>query len=252
MALADRTLLALDTSTLTLSLAVIRLDGAGPAQVLARREEPPGINHSKLLPILVDDALREAGTELADLDGICVGLGPGAFTGLRIALATAKGLAWAASVPLAGASSLEAMALAAARLVPGAKAVVPLLDARKQEVYAGFYRPAAGGVEPVGDGPAEVVAPPAAVAERLRALEGPVVLLGEGYFAYRTLFDEATAANRHPPVAGLPETPPAPEVGELAAPRLAPYAKEAVFALEPHYLRPSEAELGLTQPKKRV
>ena len=251
--MADRTLLALETSTLTLSLAVIRVKERGPAQVLARRDVPPGPNHSKLLPPLVDEVLREAGAELRALDGVAVGLGPGAFTGLRIALATGKGLAWAARLPLCGGSSLEAMALAAARLAPDAAAVVPLLDARKQEVYAGFYRPAPGGrVEPLGDGPAEVVAPPEDVAARLRALRGPIVLLGEGYFAYRTLFDEATEGLRHAPVEGLPETPPAPEMGELAARHLAPFSKEAVFALEPHYLRPSEVELGLTRPKKRV
>ncbi len=250
--MADRTLLALETSTLTLSLAVIRVHDAGPATALARRDVPPGPNHSKLLPPLIDEALREAGVELRALDGLAVGLGPGAFTGLRIALATGKGLAWAARVPLCGGSSLEAMALAAARLAPDAAAVVPLLDARKQEVYAGFYKPAGGGVEPLGDGPAEVVAPPETVAARLRALSGPIVLLGEGYFAYRALFDEATEGLRHAPVDGLPETPPAPEMGELAARTLAPFSKEAVFALEPHYLRPSEVELARTPPKRRV
>jgi len=250
---ADRTLLALETSTLTLSLAVIRLGEHGPATVLARRDVPPGPNHSKLLPLLIEEALREAGVELRALDGIAVGLGPGAFTGLRIALSTGKGLAWATKLPLCGGSSLEAMALAAARLAPDAAAVVPLLDARKQEVYAGFYRPTAdGGVEPLGDGPAEVVAPPETVAARLRALQGPIVLLGEGYFAYRALFDEATEGLRHAPVQGLPETPPAPELGENAARNLAPYSKEAVFALEPHYLRPSEVELARTPPKRRV
>lgn len=244
-------LLGLDTSTLSLSMAVVRVHG-GAATVLARRFQGPGPNHSKLLPLLIEEALQEAGIGPGDLGGICVGLGPGAFTGLRIALSVGKGLAYALRIPLGGASSLEAMALAAARLVPGAAAVVPILDARKQEVYAGFYKPGPSGVESLGDGPAEVVAPPAVVAERLSRLGGPVVLLGEGYFAYRTTFDEATAANRAPPAEGLPETPPAAELVELAAPKLPAFSREAIFALEPHYLRPSEAELGLTRPKKRV
>lgn len=251
MAESERILLALDTSTLTLSLAVLRQRPGERPVLLARRDVPPGTNHSKLLPLLLDEALAEAGLEPSALAGICVGLGPGAFTGLRIALSTAKGIAWAMRIPLAGASSLEAMALAAARLLPEAQAVVPLLDARKQEVYAGFYRPAGDRVRPLGDGPAEVVAPPARVAARLAALQGPIVLFGEGYEVYRALFDEATEGRRatHP---ALPATPPAPEVGELAAERLGPWSKESVFSLEPHYLRPSEAELGLTQPKKRV
>lgn len=241
--MAPSTLLGLDTSTLSLSLAIIRLEADKPPAVLAQRDHEPGVNHSKLLPLLIEEALQEAGLEPSALDGICVGLGPGAFTGLRIALATAKGLAYALQIPLAGASTLEAMALRAARLAPDAHAVIPLLDARKQEVYAGFYRPDGGGVLPLDDGPAETVQSPELVAARLSTLKGPIVLLGEGYFAYRALFDEATGGLRAERIEGLPETPPAAEIAELAATRLQPWSKEAVFSLEPHYLRASEVEM---------
>jgi tRNA threonylcarbamoyladenosine biosynthesis protein TsaB len=243
MSTPAQTLLALDTSTLSLSLAVARVKG-GEARVLAGRDRGPGgPNHSVLLPGLVDEVLREAGVALGALDGIAVGLGPGAFTGLRISLSLAKGLSYAAGLPLGGASSLEAMALAAARLAPDAGAIVPLLDARKAQVYAGFYRPAGGGVEPLPGGAAEVVAPPEAVAEYLAGLaaDGPLVLLGEGYFAYRALLDRATEGKRHGPIEGLPETPPAAEVAVLAVPALTREA-EVIFALEPNYLRASEAE----------
>lgn len=247
--MATRTLLGLDTSTLSLSLAIVRLDGEG-VHVLARRDREPGVNHSKLLPLLIEEALVEAGVERKALDGICVGLGPGAFTGLRIALSTGKGLAYALGIPLAGASTLEAMALAAARLAPEAKAVIPLLDARKQEVYVGFYRPSETGVSPLDDGPADRVMPPAAVAERLASLEGPILLLGEGYFAYRTLFDEATEGRRLDKVTGLPESPPAVEIAELAGKGLPAFSREAIFALEPHYVRASEVELEAKQKKQ--
>ena len=248
---APRTLLAIDTSTLSLSLAVARASGPR-ADVLAGRDlGPGGPNHSVLLPGLVDEVLREAGVPLAALDGIAVGLGPGAFTGLRISLSLAKGLAYAAGLPLGGASSLEAMALRAARLVPGAGAIVPLLDARKAQVYAGFFRPAAGGegVSVLPGGAAEVVASPDRVAAYLRDLPdpgGPIVLLGEGYFAYRALLDEATEGRRHGPIEGLPETPSAAEVAALAAPRLT-RDPAAIFALEPNYLRASEAEEKLAR-----
>lgn len=248
----DRTLLGIDTSTRTLSLAVVRLPAAGGHRVLASRDVPPGPNHSKLLPLAIEEILGEAGEELRALDGICVGLGPGAFTGLRIALATAKGLSWAARIPLAGASTLEAMALRAADLAPEAAAIVPLLDARKREVYAGFFRPSQGGVDPLGDGPAELVAPPQVVAERLAALQGPVLVLGEGYLAYRSIFDEALVGRAHEAAEGLPQTPPAAEIARLAADRLAPWSREAVFSLEPSYIRQSDAELFGTRPKKRV
>jgi tRNA threonylcarbamoyladenosine biosynthesis protein TsaB len=243
------TLLALDTSTLSLSLAVARVSG-GRADVLAGRDlGPGGPNHSVLLPGLVDEVLREAGVELRALDGIAVGLGPGAFTGLRISLSLAKGLAYAAGLPLGGASSLAAMALRAARLVPDAGAIVPLLDARKAQVYAGFYRPTADGIDVLPGGAAEVVAAPDRVADYLRDLSpaGPLVLLGEGYFAYRALLDGATEGKRAGPTPGLPETPPAAEVAVLATPRLV-RDRAAAFALEPNYLRASEAEEKLSGP----
>ncbi|AKU91360.1 tRNA (adenosine(37)-N6)-threonylcarbamoyltransferase complex dimerization subunit type 1 TsaB [Vulgatibacter incomptus] len=242
--MASQTLLGIDTSTLSISVALVRLEADGSWRTLASRDRgASGPNHSTLLPGWVDELLGETGLTLAGLDGVAVSLGPGSFTGLRIALATGKGLAYGAEIPLAGASSLEAMALAAARLAPDAAAVVPILDARKQEVYAGFFRPVAGGVEALGDGPAEVVAKPERVAERLASLEGPLVLLGEGYFAYRAIFDEATAGLRAPPLDGLPETPPAAEVAVLGFRTPQTFSKSAIFALEPHYLRPSEAEL---------
>lgn len=245
-----KTLLALDTSTLSLSLAVARVSG-GRAHVLAGRDlGPGGPNHSVLLPGLVEEVLREAGLALAALDGLGVGVGPGAFTGLRISLSLAKGLAYAAGLPLGGASSLEAMALRAARLAPDAGAIVPLLDARKAQVYAGFFRPTADGVAKLPGGAAEVVAAPDRVAAYLRDLPdpgGPIVLLGEGYFAYRALLDEATEGKRHGPIEGLPETPPAAEVAVLCVPRLT-RDSTAIFAMEPNYLRASEAEEKLVGP----
>lgn len=247
--MATRTLLGLDTSTLSLSLAVVRLEGE-QVRTLARRDREPGVNHSKLLPLLIEEALEEAGVQRTDLDGICVGLGPGAFTGLRIALSVGKGLAYALRVPLVGASTLEAMALAASRLAPEARAVIPLLDARKQEVYVGFYRPSGTGVEPLGEGPADRVMPPEAVAEALASVDGPILLLGEGYFAYRTLFDEATEGKRLDGIECLPETPPSVEIAELAGRALPAYTAEAVFALEPHYVRASEVELKAKQKKE--
>lgn len=244
------TLLAIDSSTLSLSLVLAHVVGHD-ADVLARRDRGPGgPNHSVLLPGLVGEVLEEAGVARDALDGIAVGLGPGAFTGLRISLSLAKGLAYATGLPLGGASSLEAMALGASRLAPGAGAIVPLLDARKSQLYAGFFRPVAGGVGILPGGAAEVVATPDRIASYLRELPdpgGPIVLLGEGYFAYRALLDEATEGRRHGGIGGLPETPPAAEVAVLAAPGLTD-DRAAIFALEPNYLRASEAEEKLSSP----
>lgn len=242
---------ALDTATLTLSCALLEVRGAAVEVVSTRTDHPaPGkVSHSVRLPGALVDLLAPLGKTVRDVEGWAVGLGPGSFTGLRIGLASFKGLAYANRRPIAGVPSLAAMALDAADEVaggapPGAL-LVPLLDARKGEVYAGFYRRTAVGVEPVRP---DAALPPAALAGLLEGA-GPAVGFGEGYAAYRELL-----ATSLPELAGGPATPGAGAVGRLAAARLreASFDEQALFALEPHYVRPSEAEVkfphGLPRP----
>src|SRR6266545_2870940 len=105
-------ILALETSTFTASVALLAGDR------LITRERGPEGTHSSDLFALLDQVLREGGVRLTELAGIAVGAGPGSFTGLRIAMATAKGLAFAAGKPLWAVSSLAALALDAAALAP--------------------------------------------------------------------------------------------------------------------------------------
>lgn len=121
-------ILALETSTELGSCALWR-DG-----VLTERFCPPGRSHSETLLPLVRELLSEAGLKLAQLDGIAFGVGPGAFTGLRVACGVAQGLAVAAGIPLLPVTSLAAMAEQS-----GAERVLALLDARMGEVYGGHY-----------------------------------------------------------------------------------------------------------------
>ncbi|MDH7480056.1 MAG: tRNA (adenosine(37)-N6)-threonylcarbamoyltransferase complex dimerization subunit type 1 TsaB, partial [Syntrophomonadaceae bacterium] len=88
------------------------------------------------LPLL-DTWLREAELKLEHLDGMAVTTGPGSFTGLRIGIATAKGLAQALGVPLVGVPTLDALAL---NLAGSAGLICPILDARKGEIYTALYR----------------------------------------------------------------------------------------------------------------
>ncbi|HET9551516.1 MAG TPA: tRNA (adenosine(37)-N6)-threonylcarbamoyltransferase complex dimerization subunit type 1 TsaB [Anaeromyxobacteraceae bacterium] len=149
-------LAALDTATLTLSCALLEVE-PGAVTVLAEKTEhaparpAPGATggHGARLPGALTDLLTACGRRLPDLEAYAVGLGPGSFTGLRIGLATWKGLAYANRRPIAGASSLAAMALAAAPGAGEGALLVPLLDAKKGEVYAGFYRAEGGLVAPV-------------------------------------------------------------------------------------------------------
>ena len=237
---------ALDTATLTLSCALVDLVRGEGARLRCERTERTSAKpeqgkvggHSAVLPQALVDLLHAEGRTIPDVEAYAVGLGPGSFTGLRIGLATWKGLAYANRRPIAGASSLAAMALAAAAdAAPGAL-LVPLLDAKKGEVYAGFYRARGGGIVELAD---DAALPPGAVAERVRALGGgAAAAFGEGYDAYAGALGPDL-----PRLATEVRTPPAAAVAALVAEALldAAYDPQALFALEPHYVRPSEAEL---------
>lgn len=121
-------ILAFDASTEYCSTA-LWIDGA-----VFAREQSAGITHSQLLLPQCQNVLAEAGYTFADLDGIAFGMGPGSFTGLRIACAVAQGLAFAADVPVVGVSGLQALALAT-----GADKIIACLDARMGEIYHATY-----------------------------------------------------------------------------------------------------------------
>ena len=105
-------------------------------------------SHASLLNIFIRQAVAQAGKELKDLNAIAVSKGPGSYTGLRIGVSTAKGLAYALEIPLLASGTLENMAFASAShaavreliTIHGDQLLLcPMLDARRMEVYAGFY-----------------------------------------------------------------------------------------------------------------
>ncbi|MDD5384759.1 MAG: tRNA (adenosine(37)-N6)-threonylcarbamoyltransferase complex dimerization subunit type 1 TsaB [Gallionella sp.] len=120
--------LALETSTEYCSVA-LWLDG-----VIISRCELVGQKHSELLMAMLDDVLKQAGVKLAQLDGIAFGMGPGSFTGVRIACGVAQGLAFGANLPVAGVCTLQALAEAS-----GKPRVIAALDARMGEIYHAAY-----------------------------------------------------------------------------------------------------------------
>ena len=163
---------------------VVSIDTVGPVvgvglwcegRVACRVERVRRGAEARLVPWVVE-LVDEAGLALQDIDGVAVARGPGAFTGLRVGLATAGGLAMALGVPLWGSMSLDARAARARRHTD--ERLVCMLDARKSRVYAAVY--AADGTlvsEPVDRAPAEVLAD----------LESPFVATGEGAIVYEEL-----------------------------------------------------------------
>jgi tRNA threonylcarbamoyladenosine biosynthesis protein TsaB len=126
-------ILALDTSTEACSVALQRADG----EVFSRFEMTPR-QHTRYLPVMLDEVMQRANIDRADLDYIAYANGPGAFTGVRIAAASAQGLALGLGIPLLAVSTLAVLAQGAVDRI-GCASVVAALDARMGEAYHGCY-----------------------------------------------------------------------------------------------------------------
>jgi tRNA threonylcarbamoyladenosine biosynthesis protein TsaB len=223
-----RPLLALETSVPTARVAVLDAGGAVRA-----RAEKTAARHSSNLLRLCDEVLGASGLRIADLGAIACGAGPGSFTGLRVGLAVAKGLALPTGLPLVLVSSLEALA----RDLDAPDAlVVPCLDAGKDQVYARLC-----GAATSEDWALE----PAALIERIQltAHTGPVVLGGTGADRYHQLFAAALGAEAiRSQVAG----PSAISVGTLALERFRRGETDDLGRAVPSYGRPPD----ITTPKR--
>lgn len=150
-------LLALDTATEACSAAVW-IDGA----VVERYELAPRRHAALILP-MIETVLAEVGVSVTQLDAIAFGRGPGAFTGVRVAVGVAQGIAFAADLPVVPVSTLAALALSTASAT-GASRIAAALDARMGEIYWGVYVVTGDEAESVGEErvctPAVVIAPP--------------------------------------------------------------------------------------------
>lgn len=188
----------------------------------------------------IEDLLGKADLGKRDLDAIGVVRGPGSFTGLRVGLATAKGLSLAGNCPLLGISSLQCLAM---QLPFTNLPVCVMLDARKQEVYTASYSWEAGFPHPVVE--ERVVKPEILLAD----LSGETLFVGNGALVYRSLIVRQLAGRAHfaPAFLNLPRA------GAAAALALSEWQAGRLFSsdeLMPTYLRPSEAELNFQTKKK--
>ena len=214
-------LLAVETSTLAGGVAL--LDGE---RLVAEYLLDVGIAHSERLMAAVDRVLADARWTMRDLAGLAVAVGPGSFTGLRIAVSTVKGLGLALGIPIAAVPTLDAMAAALSWV---SLPVVPVLDARKGEVYASRYHWEDGAMR--RDWEYAALAPEALAAR----LSEPTLLVGDGAPGIMSV---------HARLAPPPRRVPSPAcVGALGLTRLQQGEIVTPAALSPFYLRPSEAEL---------
>src|SRR5687767_12859446 len=124
--------LAVETSTLAGGVAVLDGDRVVGEYLLDVR-----VTHSERLMVAIDRVLGDAGLAIGDLAGVAIAIGPGSFTGLRIGIGTVKGLVFARAIPVAAVPTLDAMAAG----IPFAELpVIPVLTARRDEVYTARYR----------------------------------------------------------------------------------------------------------------
>ena len=228
-------LLALDTSAVAASCAVVGDGGV----LLAEGYVRAGGMHSRTLLPMVESALTQAGVTPAELTALAVTVGPGSFTGVRIGVAAAKGLAFARRLPCVAVSSTEAMA-ENFRSLPGDFSVCALMDARCRQVYTACFDREDG--VPVRRTPDEALTMEETFA-RLKAAGGRFMLVGDGAAACY-----AEWASALPGLMLAPEAlrfPRAAGVAAAALPRLLRGETADPDTLLPLYLRLPQAEREL-------
>lgn len=222
-------ILAVENSGLCGSVALVSASGC-----LAEYSLISPKTHSKRLLATIDELLRETEVTIFDVDAIAISLGPGSFTGLRIGLATVKGLCMAAEKPLIGVSTLDALAM---QLPLQPRQVCSILDARKKEIFAACYKNDTRGV------PNLIMAPAALSPEALagRILE-ETVFIGDGIQLYGEFLSEKLGPLYH-------EVPPSlffARAGAVAAVALHLFARGEFLdplSAAPLYIRASDAEI---------
>ena len=202
--------------------------------------EMTAARHSSHLLALCDQVLRTAGLRVSQVRALACGAGPGSFTGLRVGLAVAKGLALADDLPLVLVSSLEALALDLAGATPG-DGVLPCIDAGKGQVYARWFR--TNQTPPLAQGENDLMLTPEQLCAWVREIAAGAVLLAGGNGVDR--YPETFEAQLGSPILRAAPGPSALSVGHLALARLARGERDDLASSVPRYGRPPD----ITKPR---
>jgi tRNA threonylcarbamoyladenosine biosynthesis protein TsaB len=221
----------IETSTPQVSVAI-----GNEREMLGRIQVAGRARQESVTPAL-DQLLRWTGTEIDQVAGFAVGIGPGLFTGLRVGVETAKTLAQATHAMILGFTSLDTLAYPV-RFTD--RTILAVIDARRGEVFSASYDPVPGGVLRKSD---YTVSSPDHVAAELAASPRDVLAVGDGAILYRDVLQElhgarlevASPALAHPDAASLVE---------LAVPRFLREEHDRLFDVAPLYLRRSDAEIA--------
>lgn len=223
-------ILGIETATLAGGVALMEEGG-----LIAEYRLHVELRYSERLLSAIDRLFAESKTALSDLDAIAVSIGPGSFTGLRVGLATAKGLATGGDKPLVLVPTLEAMAAA----FPYSKALVaPMISARRDEVYWALFDLESGAPERLCP---DAASAPLEALDRIVSFDREIVFVGDGAMKYREDILEG-----HPSALFAPRAlqfPSPASVAELGLLRFAQGKISSPADAAPAYLRASQAEL---------
>ena len=230
-------ILAFETTAKAGSVALLE-DG----KLLAESYQNTGLTHSQTLMVMAEDMVKSAGKTMADVTAVAVAEGPGSFTGVRIGVAAAKGLAWGAELPCYGVSTLESMALT---LGAYQGYICPVMDARRSQVYNALFYVNSGSLERIREDRAIALSD---LAEELKTLEGPIFLVGDGSnLTYNTL-KEVIPSLVLPPEHRMHQR--ASGVALAAAQRVLAGDRGDAASMTPNYLRLSQAERERMEKQK--
>lgn len=223
-------ILGVETATQQVGCAL-----GGQEGVLSSFHAARGKLHAEILVPGIEFVCQQARIEVKEISCVAVDLGPGLYTGLRVGIATAKAMAIALRVPMLGFSSLDLLAYPVRW---SNRLIVPVVDAKRGEIFSASYRQVSGGVQRLDDfrtGRADELA------ADLMARKEAALLVGDGALRYAAEFENiddveiATVGNAYPSAAALVE---------LAQPKALREEFVQPSELEPMYLRKSDAEIN--------
>lgn len=224
-------ILGIETSTNFLSAAVIDESG----RVFSRDTDSKSM-HCELLPGYICDILKESGILMENIDCIAVSIGPGSFTGLRIGISTAAGLAYGLGKKVAGVNTLVSLAWDCA---PTGALVCPVIDAKRSEFYAGIYRVTGGIPETVME---SIAIPQSMLAEKIARFNEKIIITGPAANLFEKTAQESNIDYKlAPPEKQNPSAVSIARLGMIMV--KAGYSVNPAL-LEPVYLRRSDAELA--------
>ncbi|WP_031426354.1 tRNA (adenosine(37)-N6)-threonylcarbamoyltransferase complex dimerization subunit type 1 TsaB [Flavimarina sp. Hel_I_48] len=222
-------ILCLETTTTNCSVALSQM-----GKTIALKEDlSEGYSHGELLHQYIAAVLKEAGYSLKDLNAVAVSKGPGSYTGLRIGVSSAKGLCYAHEIPLIAIETLKS--LASQVNLEGIQNIIPLLDARRMEVYSAVYDSAF----------AEIRETRAEIIDENSFTEyldrGKTVFIGNGVEKFKSICKHSNA------LFIIDALPSAREMASLAEHAFQDKKIEDLAYFEPYYLK----DFMVTQPKKK-